>query len=95
MLCMVSPAGSAFGITGSGPATGGCFEQRPFAESAAFAGHKWGPPHSPSFDGLWGGGGGRRANTAFTLPWEKGCAAGAALLKGALTTMRATGDPDR
>jgi hypothetical protein len=36
-----------------------------------------------------------RANFAFTLPWEKGCAAGAALLKGALTTMRASGDPDR
>ena len=35
------------------------------------------------------------ANSAFTLPGEKGCALDPALLKGALTTMRASGDPDR
>src|ERR1700689_2269626 len=44
-LSLAPPQVPPSGVTGSDPATGGCFNSRPFAEPATFTGHKGEAPN--------------------------------------------------
>ncbi len=62
------------GFTGSDPATGGCSNTRPFADSATFPGHKgllisWWFSDDPMFGETGFGGRGKGEGNKTCLPW--------------------------